>query len=76
MAKQPMVFESLSTSTLTSTEYYQTTWKRNVTNDQIKSIDVLTAAFTDAGFSFTLKKTTEHIDDAWSAALALPKNST
>jgi hypothetical protein len=49
----------------------------SVTTKQITdSIDILTAAFADAGFSFTLKKTTEYINDAWSAAGPNTSNST
>jgi hypothetical protein len=73
-----MVFESLLTSTLTSTEYDQnTSGSGSVTSISTDSIDILTAAFTDAGFSFTLKKTTEYSNDAWSAAgQELPPTST
>jgi hypothetical protein len=72
-----MAFESLLTSTLTSTEYDQNTSGSGSVTSTVDSIDILTAAFTDAGFSFTLKKTTEYSNDAWSAAgQELPPTST
>jgi hypothetical protein len=51
-------FESLLTSTLTSTEYDQNHFgSGSVTTKQATdSIDILTAAFADAGFSFTLEE--------------------